>query len=47
MLLVGGLCRIVGFDFEGICLAIATELGHLYGEGSDGPSGVTCEGEAD
>jgi hypothetical protein len=47
VLLIGGLCRIVGFDFEGICLAIAHELGHFYGHCVDPKSGVTCEGEAD
>jgi hypothetical protein len=47
LLLVGGLCRIVGFDFEGICLAVAHELGHLYGNEINPKSGVTCEGEAD
>lgn len=47
VLLIGGLCRIVGFDFEGICLAIAHELGHLDGHFVDPKKGVTCEGEAD
>lgn len=47
VLLVGGLLRIVGFDYEGIALAVAHELGHLYGEPDGSKSGVTCEGEAD
>lgn len=47
VLLVGGLLRIVGFDFEGVALAIAHELGHLYGEPDGSNHGVTCEGEAD
>lgn len=42
----GGLARIEGFAYEGMCLAIAHELGHLYGK-EIGDSGVTCEGEAD
>lgn len=42
----GGLARILGFEIEGMALAFAHELGHLYGK-DVGPSGVTCEGEAD
>jgi hypothetical protein len=44
--LSGGLSRIEGFDYEGVALALAHEIGHLYGK----PvvrDGVTCEGEAD
>jgi hypothetical protein len=46
VLLSGGLSRIVGFDYEGVALALAHEVGHLKGK----PvvrGGVTCEGEAD
>lgn len=44
--LSGALARIEGFDYEGVALALAHEIGHLYGK----PvvrDGVTCEGEAD
>jgi len=44
--LSGGLARIVGFEYEGIALALAHEVGHLLGKPDIGP-GVTCEGEAD
>ncbi|AUZ46332.1 hypothetical protein [Pseudomonas orientalis] len=47
ILLNGGLLRIAGFEYEGICLAIAHEVGHLYGTPDGSPLGVTCEGEAD
>ena len=44
--LSGGLARIVGFEYEGVALALAHEIGHLRGKPDIGP-GVTCEGEAD
>ncbi|MEP6620926.1 MAG: hypothetical protein ABJE47_16495 [bacterium] len=47
VLLNGGLMRIVGFEYAGIALAIAHEVGHLYGTPDGSPLGVTCEGEAD
>lgn len=43
--LSGGLARIEKFEYDGVALAIAHELGHLYGTPTVG--GVTCEGEAD
>ena len=45
--LSGGLARIEGFDYDGVALALAHEVGHLYGKPDGSPSGVTCEGEAD
>jgi len=47
VLLDGGLLRIEGFEYEGICLAVAHEVGHLYGTPDGSPNGLTCEGEAD
>ena len=43
--LSGGLARVEGFDYEGTALALAHEIGHLYG--TPVRNGVTCEGEAD
>lgn len=43
----GGLARIEGFDYDGMSLAFAHEIGHLYGKPDGSRSGVTCEGEAD
>ncbi|WP_141685134.1 hypothetical protein [Burkholderia stabilis] len=45
--LPGGLSRIDGFDYDGVALALAHEVGHLYGKPDGSESGVTCEGEAD
>jgi|GEM_PF-2354993 len=47
VLLNGGLLRIDGFEYEGIALAVAHEVGHLYGTPDGSPLAVTCEGEAD
>lgn len=45
--LSGALARIDGFEYDGMSLALAHEIGHLYGKPDSSPSGVTCEGEAD
>lgn len=45
--LSGGLSRVEGFDYEGVALALAHEVGHLNGKPDGSKSGVTCEGEAD
>lgn len=45
--LSGGLARMEAMDYDSVALAIAHELGHLYGKPDGSPSGVTCEGEAD
>ena len=47
VLLSGGLARIEDFDYDGVSLALAHEIGHLYGKSDGSPSGLTCEGEAD
>jgi hypothetical protein len=44
--LSGGLARIEGFEYEGVALALAHEIGHLRGKPEVAP-GVTCEGQAD
>ncbi|HEY5197949.1 MAG TPA: hypothetical protein VIJ51_13075 [Solirubrobacteraceae bacterium] len=44
--LSGGLARIGGFEYEGVALALAHEIGHLLGRPTM-RDGVTCEGEAD
>ena len=44
--LSGGLARIVGFDMEGLFMAMAHEVGHLMGKPKL-DDGLTCEGSAD
>ncbi len=44
--LSGGLARIGGFEYDGVALALAHEVGHLFGRPDLG-HGVTCEGQAD
>lgn len=44
--LSGELARVVGFDIEGVTMALAHEVGHLMGKPKL-ENGVTCEGQAD
>ena len=49
--LSGGLSRVEAMDYDGVALALAHEVGHLYGKPDHAVGGVvpgvTCEGEAD